>query len=448
MKKWVCSIKKILVLLLVIFICITSPHPQEERDIKESSDEGKQDAKETIEVEENKNQEEQIASSDILSIANQFYSDFIKKKKTPLHNENMKRMHRFAISYDSISKAHFNKGVTKLSSQRDIAELIDYALKSDWSEQVIKMTSDPIYGYSENRALRILITNHTASHYYQIPYPTLFCLLFQESQFDFKVRSKTGAAGLGQLTSVAIRQLQINRKSKSTEDRLQSATAHIGRVYKDPKLNEILKEMGFTPDFPPLKSFPKNIVHAKRINETFAREIANQLQKQGHSFAKDLNLIRKLTDHVSRGNLAPRQYAAIHPVYLQTLAHAKNTLGNVLNIETNILLSAMLLRYYMDYSWKVNGKRVHLTPEVRGIVAVAAYNQGRGGVTRYLNQFKQSFPNKDLNKMTLRDFKDTFTSSRVANALRQTPAQTKEVFEHVWKVKLCAHEGIIRPRSR
>lgn len=453
-KKFISHTKMIFLLGLIFVICISSPESQEESALEPpqpaNQESANEETKDTIVTKEEEAKPVTNTSSfaDILSIANKFYSDFSKKKKAPLLNDNMKRMHRFAISYDSISKTHFNKGVTKLSSQRDIAELIDYALKSDWSEQVIKMTSDPIYGYSENRALRILITNHTASHYYKIPYPTLFCLLFQESQFDFKVRSKTGAAGLGQLTGVAIRQLQINRKTKTTENLLQSATLHLEKVYNDSTFKDILKEMGFKPEFPAIKKFPQNIVYAKRINDTFAREIANQLLKQGHGFAKDIGLIRKLTDHISRGNLAPKQYAAIHPIYLQTLANAKNTLGNVLNIETNILLSAMLLRYYMDYNWRVNGQKVNLTPEVRGIVAVAAYNQGPGGVQRYLSQFKHSFPNKDLNKMSLRDFRDTFTSTRVANALRQSPSQTKEVFEHVWKVKLCAHEGIIRPRKK
>jgi hypothetical protein len=387
-------------------------------------------------------------AQELISLSNQFYTKFTKGKKVELPNENMERMHKFAISYDTISKAHFSRGVMKLPSQREIPELIDYSLKGDWLEQITKMTSDPIYGYSESRALRIFVSTHTVAQSYEIPYPTFFCLLFQESQFDFKVRSKTGAAGLGQLTGIAIRQLQINRKNHSTEKRLQSTIAHLRNIYRDPVFKEVLTEMGFKSEFPELQKFPQKIVPAGRINNKFAQEIAKQLVKKGYHYGRDLNLVRKLTEQVSRGNLLPKAYAAIHPIYLDTITRAKNHLGNTLNIETNILLSAMLLRYYMDYPWSANGQRISPRPEVNAILAVAAYNQGPGGVQRYLTGFKRNFPTKDLNKMSLADFRSTFTSTRVANALQQTPGQAKEVFEHVWKVKLCSHDKITRPRKR
>lgn len=387
------------------------------------------------------------SARELIALANDFYSKFTKGKRLNFPNENMEKMHRFSISYDTISRAHFSGGVYKLSSQREIPELIDYALKGDWLEQVTKMTSDPIYGYSESRALRIFVGSQTVAQFYNIPYPTFFCLLFQESQFDFKVHSKTGATGLGQLTGIAIRQLQINRKNPSTEKKLQATISHLGKIYKDPIFKEVLNEMGFKPEFPDIKHFPKLIVSARRINDNFARDIAKQLIKKGYKFGNDFSLVKKLTAQISRGNLLPKQYAAVHPIYLETLTKAKNHLGNTLNIETNILLSAMLLRYYMDYPWRVNGVRLKMKPEVNAMLAVAAYNQGPGGVQRYLAGFKHSFPGKDLSKMTLADFKSTFTSSRVANALRQTPGQAKEVYEHVWKVKLCSHDKITRPRT-
>lgn len=384
----------------------------------------------------------------LITLANNFYSKFTKGKKHNFPNENMEKMHKFSISYDTISRAHYSGGVFKLSSQREIPELIDYALRGDWLEQITRMTSDPIYGYSESRALRIFIGSQTVAQFYEIPYPTFFCLLFQESGFDFKVHSKTGATGLGQLTGIAIRQLQINRKTASTEKKLQATIAHLGKIYTDPVFKELLIEMGFKPEFPDLPKFPKAIVPARKANHTFAQEIARQLVRKGHNYGKDISLVQKLVSQIGRGILLPKAYAAVHPIYLETLTKAKNNLGNTLNIETNILLSAMLLRYYMDYPWRVNGVRIRMRPEVNAILAVAAYNQGPGGVQRYLAGFKQSFPAKDLSKMTLADFRSTFTSARVANALRQTPRQAKEVFEHVWKVKLCSHDKISRPRSR
>lgn len=387
-------------------------------------------------------------SEELIALSDQFYSKFTKGKKLKFPNENMKRMHRFAVSYDTISKAHFSRGVMKLPSQRDIPELISYALRGDWLEQMTKMTSEPIYGYSESRAIRIFVGTHTVAESYSIPYPTFFCLLFQESQFDFKVHSKTGATGLGQLTGIAIRQLQLNRKSAATEKRLQATITHLGNIYRDPIFKEILTEMGFKADLPDLKYFPKGITPARRVNNQFAQQISTQLVKQGHKYGKDVNLVRKLVGQISRGILLPKAYAAVHPIYLDTITKAKNQLGNTLNIETNILLSGMLLRYYMDYPWRANGIRLKLRPEVNAMLAVAAYNQGPGGVQRYLTQFKLNFPKKDLNSMTLNDFRSTFTSARVANALRQTPGQAKEVFEHVWKVKLCSHGNITRPGRR
>jgi hypothetical protein len=384
---------------------------------------------------------------ELISLANQFYTKFTKGKQIKFPNENMEKMHRFSVSYDTISRAHFSRGVMRLSSQREIPDLIDYSLKGDWLEQVTRMTSDPIYGYSESRALRIFVGSHTVAQFYEIPYPTFFCLLFQESQFDFKVHSKTGATGLGQLTGIAIRQLQINRQSPSTEKKLQATISHLAKIYKDPIFKEVLTEMGFKVEFPELKQFPKAIVSARKANHFFSKEISQQLIKKGHSYGKDLNLVQKLTAQISRGILLPKQYAALHPIYLDILTKAKNHLGNTLNIETNILLSAMLLRYYMDYPWRVNGVRLKMKPEVNAMLAVAAYNQGPGGVQRYLAGFKQSFPSKDLSKMTLADFKSTFTSTRVANALKQTPGQAKEVYEHVWKVKLCSHDKITRSRG-
>lgn len=91
----------------------------------------------------------------------------------------MQKMHRFAVSYDTISRAHFSRGVIRLPSQRDIPELISYSLKGDWLEQISKMTSDPIYGYSESRALRIFIGSHTVAESYQIPYPTFSVFYFK-----------------------------------------------------------------------------------------------------------------------------------------------------------------------------------------------------------------------------------------------------------------------------
>jgi hypothetical protein len=383
----------------------------------------------------------------IITMADEFYADFTEGKASSFPNENMARMHRFAISYNQISRARFKRVATQLESQRDIPELIDYVLQGAWFDEMARMTGDPIYGYSENRALRILISSQVAASSFDIPYPTLFCLLFQESQFDFKVRSHTGALGLGQLTGIAVKQLQINRKNPDVERKLQATVAQLGAVYRDPVLIEVMQRMGFHPKFPLIPKFPKNIQAGQKIDDEFVRGIMQELVEQGHPFGREAGLVRKLAHQISRGILLPTKYAAMHPIYLQELSRSRSVLGNTLNVETNMLLSAMLLRYYMDYPWKVGKRAVKLMPEVQAMVAVAAYNQGPQGVLRYFSHFKHNHPSRDLSKMDLEDFRPTFTKAHVASALRQSSAQTREVYEHVWKVKQCGHDQITRLAS-
>lgn len=391
--------------------------------------------------------ESKLTADQIVALANSFYATHSPRTASDFPNANLARMHRLATTYDQISRARFSGGAPPLASQREAPELIDYVLKGGWLDEMSRMTGDPIYAYSEDRALRIFISSHAAAQSYSIPYPTLFCLLFQESQFNFKVRSSSGATGLGQLTGVAVKQIQINRKTEEVERRLQSALTNIRTVYSDPVMLEVLKKMGFQPGFPVLGKFPKDIQTSPAIDDAFVAEMQRELTKDGHSYGGNLPLVKKLSRQISRGILLPKQYAAMHPVYLRVVSQAKATLGNTLHVETNVLLSALLLRYYMDFPWKVDHTVVKLQPEVKAMVAVAAYNQGPAGVLRYLAQFKRAFPEKDLGTMNLNDFRATFTSARVASALRRTPAQTREIVEHVWKVKLCAHDGISRTTS-
>ena len=82
--------------------------------------------------------------------------------------------------------------------------------------------------------------------------------------------------------------------------------------------------MGFKAELPDLKHFPKGITPARRVNNQFAQQISTQLIKQGHKYGKDVNLVRKLVGQISRGILLPKAYAAVHPIYLDTITKAKN----------------------------------------------------------------------------------------------------------------------------
>jgi hypothetical protein len=43
------------------------------------------------------------AADEIISLSNEFYSEFTKGKETRFPNKNMERMHKFAITYDLLN---------------------------------------------------------------------------------------------------------------------------------------------------------------------------------------------------------------------------------------------------------------------------------------------------------------------------------------------------------
>ncbi len=381
-----------------------------------------------------------LSKADLMKAADKYYQNFMKTHDHP--NAELERFYRFAITWNTISWLRYKRRVEGLPSQKKIPDLIDHVLRSRWyKEFMIKITENQKYEYMENQALQIYLAQHTAAHFFQLPFPTFLCLLFQESKFDFKIASHTGAVGLGQLTTVGMQQVNILRQKDLHELRLQAATIHLGNIYRDPVVLEIMKEMGFSPKFPDIERMPEPGTYKTpdTLSKQIIKETSKQLLKRGYKFGKNINLVRSLCKKVRRGTMLPDKYAAVHPVYSKVLEKKYgNDIGNVFNPESNLMFSAMLLKYYFDYSWKVNRKILRLQPDVRAIAAIASYNVGQGGTLGFLRILARDYPKLNMNKASVEELEDKFTIKRVKRNHRKNPAKAQEIFRHVLKIKDCA----------
>lgn len=377
-----------------------------------------------------------------IHLVDQYYHQVMHTKEKQWPNQEIDRLQKFAVTYDFMSRLRYKRGVERYQGQKEIEDLVYKLEDTQWyDDYILRITENQDYSYSENRALRILASMHTGAHFFELPYPTLFCLLFQESKFDFKAFSHTGARGLGQLTVIGLRQIQEMRKKEIHETRLQNAVNHLRLVYSDEMMHKVLQKMGFNPRFPYFKQMPDQI-QLPKFNTSLMREVGQNLVKNGYSYGNDLALVSRLAHQVGRGYILPSNYAPIHSAFIETIdqKYARH-FGNVLNIETNVLFSSMLLRYYMNYRWVVGGKAVAIRPPIRAIFAIAAYNHGQLGVIRYIRKLKRDVPGVNLRTMSVDDFMTYFTQQRVAAALQDSPQKVRESFKHVRKILTCAQES-------
>ena len=383
-----------------------------------------------------------------------WYSDRYYKKaslhsKLEFPNDEMQRIHRFVTSYNQISALRFRRQVLKLSSQKDIPELSDYIMQSVWYKRyLIPVATQPLYGYSPDQAIRITIAGHTAAHFFQLPFPAMMCLIFQESKFDFDIRSYTGALGLGQLTTIGLAQVEKLREDPKDEKRIQAAAQHLRNIYQDPVLNEIIKQMGIQYKFDDLGEFPKEIQSIQNDVSMFIKEVGEEVVRQGKPYGENEKLMKALVQRILRGDVLSGKYAAIHPA-VDTVTERRygKMYGSVLNIETNILLTAMLLRYYINYPWRINNKRLHFEPSVRTIIAISAYNQGQQTIRKWLRQLKVQHPDFDFEKATLRDFAPFFSKESLQKVLPDSPTRVHEAFKHVWNITECSERPPEDPRE-
>jgi len=384
----------------------------------------------------------QKSPKDILNECDIFYKELTRGKTINFPNEKMARLNRFISTYDIISRMRFRRGVNNLLCQKGITEVVEHIQDSRWfKEFLVPVSSNPIYDYSEDTALRIIISIHTACHFFQIPFPTLMCLFFQESKFDFKIKSHTGALGLGQLTNIGIKQVTKLRKDPIEERRLKAASIHLNSIYRDTVIDTLLREMGFYPMFPELGDLPDKIKKFSPYQWRIIKEVSKELVDKGYKYGKNYRLLRKLIIKDLRGGVLTGKYAAVHPALLKvTDLHFGKKYGTVLNIETNILFSSMLLKHYMDYKWSVGRKKLKLQPCLRATLAIASYNQGPGIVIQCLKYIKRRYPKLNLETIEPEDVKKIFTKKAITSAFKGKSSRVNELFKHVWAVRKCSEK--------
>jgi len=387
-----------------------------------------------------------MSAAEIRRHINIHYESFNKKADSVFPNDPLKRLHHFLNTYDLISKLRYRRAASFLTCQKTLPELVDYIMSSRWyKEFLIPVSTDDVYDYSENTALRILISAHTAAHFFQIPFPTLFCLIFQESKFDFKIKSYTGALGLGQITGIALKQINLIRKNEPDENRrLLAAAHHIKNIYIDPVIDELLRDIGFYPMFPKLEAFPDRIQKFSPYRWKVVKQVSQELIRKGFSYGKNLGLVRRLIKRDLKGEVLRGKYAAVHPALLKiTDVNYGKKFGTVLNIETNLLVSAMLLRHYMNYEWIVWNRKIHLQPSLAAIMAIAAYNQGPSVIREYIRYLLKLYPRYKIEQATSKDHRLFLSKKGIRRAMKNKSKRVDELFEHIRKITRCSESDCV-----
>lgn len=387
-----------------------------------------------------------MSTAEIRRHININYEAFNKKIDSAFPNDPLKRLHRLLNTYDLISKLRYRRGVSFLSCQKSLPELVDFIMSSRWyKEFLIPVSTDDLYDYSENTALRIILSAHTAAHFFQIPFPTLFCLIFQESKFDFKIKSYTGALGLGQITGIALKQINLIRENEQDENRrLLAASNHIKNIYTDPVIDELLRDIGFYPMFPQLGTFPDRIQKFDPYRWTVVKQVSKELIRKGFSYGNNLSLVRRLIKRDLKGEILRGKYAAVHPALLKvTDVNYGKKYGTVLNIETNLLVSAMLLRHYMNYEWIVWNRKIHLQPSLAAIMAIAAYNQGPSVIREYIRYLLKHYPRYKIEQATSKDHRLFLSKKGIRKAMKNESKRVDELFEHIRKISRCSESECV-----
>lgn len=388
-----------------------------------------------------------LSTNQLLQSVGNLHRSYFEKKKNQFFNERMRRIIMMFMQFESISRQIFNRGTVSLPTQTDLEGLADHVVESRWYREALnRISSNNAYGFSEERMLRVLMSIHTAAHFFEVPYPTLFCLFFQESKFDFLANSATGAKGIGQLTSIGLREVQRLRNASEMELKLQKTAFHLNRVYTDPQIQKWLENLGFKINFAKISPIPEKIEFT-RLSSSFMREVGKELVKEGQSYGENTSLLWFLSKRLRRGDILSNRFAHMHKVFSQMLEEQyARSQASAYNIETNILLSTILFSHYYRYRWRNNKQVFNLPPEARVILATSAYNHGQTGMRRFLINLKQEFPMLDFQALSSKKLRILFTIRRLSNAIKQSPRKIKEVSRHVRNIMDCAENRTVSPR--
>ena len=380
-----------------------------------------------------------LSSIQLMQTVRNMHKSYFEKKNIKHFNESMRRIFMIFIQFESISRLRFNRGTGRLFSQKDLEGLADHFINSRWYREALKILStNNTYGFSEERLLRVLISIQAAAHFFEVPYPALFCLFFQESKFDFMANSATGAKGIGQLTSIALREVRRLRSFSAKELLMQRTAEYLNQVYTDPQIQIWLQNLGFNIDLPKISPIPENIEFT-RITSAFMREVGKKLVNDGHAYGENTSLLWYLSRKIRRGRILPLRYAHMHKIFSEMLADQYAiSPASTYNIETNILASTMLFSHYYRYQWGKNKKKFDISADARVILAAAAYNYGQTGMRRFLINLKQEFPMLDFKILSAKKLRILFTTRRLSRALQRPFYKIREASRHVRHVMNCA----------
>lgn len=121
-----------------------------------------------------------MSSIQLLQNVTNKHKSYFEMKNDQHINASMRRLFLSFIQFESISRLRFNRGTGRLISHRDLEGLAEYFIDSRWYREALKRnSSNNSYGFSEERLLRVLISIQAAAHFFEVPYPALFCLFFK-----------------------------------------------------------------------------------------------------------------------------------------------------------------------------------------------------------------------------------------------------------------------------
>ena len=388
-----------------------------------------------------------LNSFQLLQSVGHLHQSYFDKKRDQHINESMYRIFMMFMQFESISRLRFNRGTVRLKSQSNLEELADHIMDSKWYRIALqRFSSNSGYGFSEQRMLRILISIQAAAHFFEVPYPALFCLFFQESKFDFLADSATGAKGIGQLTSIGLREIRRLRQSSKIEIKLQKTAAYLNQVYSDTQIQQWLSYLGLNIYFPEISPIPEKIEFT-RISSAFMREVGKELVKEGQTYGNNTSLLWILSKRLRRGRILPSRFAHMHKIFSQMLEDRyASSPASTYNIETNILLSTILFNHYYRFRWRTNKYIFNLLPQTRVILAAAAYNHGQSGVRRFLINLKHEFPKLDFDVLSSRKLRLLLSRSRLRQALLSKSCKIEEALRHFNNFMDCAENRTVSPR--
>lgn len=308
-------------------------------------------------------------------------------------------------------------------------DFLDFLTKKDNLGRPLLSSSDAVRTYGA--AL-------VASRVFQVPPNLLICLLLQESRMRSSAVSPTGAEGAGQLTAVALAQVdELLNQSSRWRERLRLYETTMNQLYGDSTTRGVLDALIPDMRYPVLTRI--NRVERSPVSDGLLRRVALVLDRKHPELAKDAELLRTVCTELRAGRAIEPNYAPIATAYGIASTELYNAqLGNTFNPESNVAFSAMLFRHYIRYPWTLDGRRLVLPYSLRCALAVIAYNQGPLATLRILKHISETglF---DVDAMSIQTMLQLYSEELVVEAIGEEPGmRAEELYRHFDAIMSCA----------